>query len=67
MIFFSFEAGQYIENGRQIKQTYTLYLLKFIHTFLALNVSLPFVMVMLLIRVPSLLCFHTMIKFCLNS
>ena len=63
----SFEGDRYKENGRQIKHyEYILILLKFMHTFLAFNVRLSLVMVMLLNRVPSLLCFHIIIKFCLN-
>ena len=42
-------------------------IVKFMHTFLAYKGSLLLVMVMLLIRVPSLLCAHVIIKFCLNS
>ena len=56
----------YKENGRQIKHAYIL-IIKFMHTFLAYYVSLLLVMVMILKRVPSLLCFHVIIKFCFNS
>ena len=41
--------------------------MKFIHTFLAYNVSLLLVMVMILNRVPSLLCFNVIIKLCYHS
>ena len=40
---------------------------KFMHTFLALNVSISLVMVKILNRVPALLRFYMFIKFCLNS
>ena len=40
---------------------------KFMHTFLAFNVSLSLVMVMILNKVPAILRFYMFIKFCLNS
>ena len=57
----AFENDRCKKNGRQIKYTYLFILLKCMHTFLALNVSLSMVMVMLLNRMPSPLCFHIII------
>ena len=42
-------------------------IVKFMHTFLAYYVSLLLVMVMILNRVPSLLCFNVIIKLCYHS
>ena len=55
------------EKGRQSEHTHILILLKCMHTFLELNVSLSLVMLMLLNRMPSQLCFHINIKFYLKS
>ena len=58
----SVEDDWYIEKGRQIKYAY-IFIVKFMHTFL-LAYFLLLVIVMILRRVPSLLSFHIIIKFC---
>ena len=62
----SYGNYRYKENGREIKHAHIL-IVKFMHTFLAYYVSLLLVMVMILNKVPSLLCFQVIIQFYFNS
>ena len=52
-------------SGRQLNYARLLFV-KFMHTFLAQHISISFVLVMILNRVPSLFCFHVIIIFIIN-
>ena len=57
----SFGDNSYKGNDTQIKYSYIL-IANFMQTFLALHLGLSLVMVMILNKVPPLLCFHIIIK-----